>query len=343
MKELSIEEKAKAYDKVLKWIHDLYSNLGIDIKEKAESIFPESYESEDERIRTGLINGFNECLKNSPYPKNAQKYWHNIKIEDIFSWLEKQGEPIEVNPTEFDLRLNRLLKQFESLPKEELASSLNFYLNVVQNNCTYKQKPTNIIEPKFKVGDWIIYDKYDEKDIDKIVKFDNDKVIFESGEWLYIDQLNEDCKLWTVQDAKDGDVLMSRSPFIYGKQCPYGGLDWYNNNFIKASNFIFTDSPVHPATKEQRDILFQKMKEAGYEWDAERKELNKIHIIDEGKAEMDYCFTKMMNGEKVSSTLNKEDEKIRQTIINEFEQCSEWYCSNGLTKEDCINWLNKQE
>jgi hypothetical protein len=83
--------------------------------------------------------------------------------------------------------------------------------------------------------------------------------------------------LWTVQDAKDGDVLMSRSPFIYGKQCPYGGLNWYTNKFIKASNFIFTDSPVHPATKEQRDLLFQKMKEAGYEWDADTKKLTKLN------------------------------------------------------------------
>jgi hypothetical protein len=57
-------------------------------------IFPELKESEDddERIRTGLINGFNECLKNSQYPKNAQKYWHNIKIENILAWLEKQSD-----------------------------------------------------------------------------------------------------------------------------------------------------------------------------------------------------------------------------------------------------------
>ena len=33
---------------------------------------------------------------------------------------------------------------------------------------------------------------------------------------------------------------------------------------------------AHPASKEQRDLLFQKMKEAGYEWDAEKKELKKI-------------------------------------------------------------------
>lgn len=30
-----------------------------------------------------------------------------------------------------------------------------------------------------------------------------------------------------------------------------------------------------PATKEQRDMLFRKMKEAGYEWNGEKKELKK--------------------------------------------------------------------
>lgn len=48
----------------------------------------------------------------------------------------------EVNPSEFEARLNQLLKEFESLPKEELSSSLSFYLNVVQNDGTFKeQKP----------------------------------------------------------------------------------------------------------------------------------------------------------------------------------------------------------
>lgn len=32
---------------------------------------------------------------------------------------------------------------------------------------------------------------------------------------------------------------------------------------------------IHPATKEQRDLLLQKMKEAGYKWDTEKKELKK--------------------------------------------------------------------
>ena len=33
---------------------------------------------------------------------------------------------------------------------------------------------------------------------------------------------------------------------------------------------------IKPATKEQRDLLFQKMHKDGYEWDAEKKELKKI-------------------------------------------------------------------
>lgn len=54
--------------------------------------------------------------------------------------LEKQSEPTEINPSEFDSQLNSLLKKFKSLPKEELASSLSFYLNVVQNDGTYKEE-----------------------------------------------------------------------------------------------------------------------------------------------------------------------------------------------------------
>ncbi len=33
---------------------------------------------------------------------------------------------------------------------------------------------------------------------------------------------------------------------------------------------------VKPATKEQRNLLFAKMREAGYQWDADKKELRKI-------------------------------------------------------------------
>ena len=97
-------------------------------------------------------------------------------------------------------------------------------------------------------------------------------------------------RLWTIQDAKDGDVLSikrNQHPFIYRgftdinrPKAPVAhcGINCYNE-FTKQrrdENWFWTGDEVEPATKEQRDLLFIKMKEAGYEWDAEKKELNKL-------------------------------------------------------------------
>lgn len=52
MKELSIEEKAKAYDKVIERAKKLHDETGFDyVKITLETILPELAESEDERIR----------------------------------------------------------------------------------------------------------------------------------------------------------------------------------------------------------------------------------------------------------------------------------------------------
>ena len=48
---------------------------------------------------------------------------------------------------------------------------------------------------------------------------------------------------------------------------------------------------IHPATKEQRDLLFKKMKEAGYQWDSDNKELHKIqpHYDIKNFKPFDHC------------------------------------------------------
>ena len=94
---------------------------------------------------------------------------------------------------------------------------------------------------------------------------------------------------WTIEDAKDGDVLYSLDscqPFIYkGRKSheqatAYCGINKYDKFFVeKTEDYIIVLDKYVPATKEQRDFLFRKMKEAGYEWDAEKKELKKIDSI----------------------------------------------------------------
>ncbi len=36
------------------------------------------------------------------------------------------------------------------------------------------------------------------------------------------------------------------------------------------------------------------------------------------------------------------DEKIRKTILSHFKSFKQWACGNGVSKEDCIAWLEKQ-
>ncbi len=86
MKELSIKEKANAYDKAIKKAKQWRNAPNVDKiptfgNRIIEEIFPELKESDDERIRNALI-GFHKSTIDID----------GIKGEDIIAWLEKQGE-----------------------------------------------------------------------------------------------------------------------------------------------------------------------------------------------------------------------------------------------------------
>jgi len=87
-------------------------------------------DDKDEEIRNALINVF---ATHKDY-----EVFFGVSTKDIRAWLEKQGEPMEINPTEFDTRLQNLIGKFDNLPKEDLIGSLSFWMNVVQNDGTYK-------------------------------------------------------------------------------------------------------------------------------------------------------------------------------------------------------------
>ena len=86
MKELSIEEKAKAYDEAIKKAESLYkvaepmSGCNVII----ETLFPELKESEDERIRKVIYGWI--------YTQPSQFFDNGFSKEEMLAWLEKQGE-----------------------------------------------------------------------------------------------------------------------------------------------------------------------------------------------------------------------------------------------------------
>ena len=155
-------------------------------------------------------------------------------------------------------------------------------------------KDTSILEmvmPKFKVGDFILNGDVTndgKPEIFKIQKICSNwydvENIYDSRKTIITFNQEWSCKLWTIQDAEDGDVLVASdsSLFIFAKVKDNSAYYYFSlckngSKEISDGNRAWeTANSCHPATKEQRDLLFQEIRKAGYEWDAEKKELNKI-------------------------------------------------------------------
>ena len=316
------EQYKRAYDEALERARQFSEHpLQEDSSNIVEYIFPELEESKDERIRKEIIETF-KILGDGKIPVD-------INYADIFTWLEKQGEPVEINPTEFDTRLQALIGKFDSLPKKELIGSLSFWLNVVQNDGTYKpdekqgeQKPiiemksaeeslgisseeyndivndclygesnsSDKVEPKFKAGDWVIRNNEYTGVPVQVIEFKGYYRCNLNGEVVTLtpNDVHNNFHLWTIQDAKDGDVIVyGDNPDDYhievimlfkAQRNEYSAETYFHifDNNYRVNDWCDCGKSTHPATKEQCDTLFAKMKEAGYEWDAEKKELKKI-------------------------------------------------------------------
>lgn len=154
------------------------------------------------------------------------------------------------------------------------------------DNYRIKEEKADKIEPKFHPNDWVVCE--DDRSVHQIEKcvenVSNHKYGYDLTEGGYIssDDANK-WHLWNFEnDAKNGDVLIDSddNPFIYNGHftsravCGYCGITL--NTFVSGDHIIWNriNKEVKPATREQRNLLFQKIEEDGYEWDAENKKLN---------------------------------------------------------------------
>jgi len=141
------------------------------------------------------------------------------------------------------------------------------------------------VAAKFHEGDWVVRGDTIAQILDiqeqYYVGIDINGKDFTSSIFLSDDKIH----LWTIYDAKDGDILATKdgNPFIF-KNCSdddhpnapvaYCGINDFNKFIISADNHWWEDSnQVCPATKEQRDTLLKAMDDAGYTFDFETKEL----------------------------------------------------------------------
>ena len=322
---MTSEEKAKRYDEAFEIARNVwrFSSNNAEIM-RMEEIFPELRDSEDKNIKEEI----KIILANTDFSQFALDY----TFADMVTWLEKQCD---------HANFRNKIQIGDKVTRNEAGILVNMsQLNRIAK--PRRAKPVDKVEPKFKVGDWITNDYC----VGKVIEITNDAYLLDTGQSIPF-SCEHNVHLWTIQDAKDGDVLKEDScTFIIERMKSDGTAIIHcclfdDGDFDLGSTLGFDVDSTYPATKEQRDLLFAKMRESGYEWDSEKKELLE-RVIDEGKTEMDYCFTKMMNGEKVSSTWNEEDERILDALVTSLN--NEYFARRletlkGIEILPVINWL----
>ena len=223
----------------------------------------------------------------------AEKYFPELKeSERMVKFIKKQLFNIKKTITENYELDAKLTKAIDWLEKQ------------------VGQKPVDKAEPKFHEGEWVVYECGEETATLQITRIVGETYVFSDDSTLGV--VDEDTlRLWDItKDAKDGDVLACESGWTcifktlvnnetFSSYCFMDKTKWFcetgsechtlKEEFIKAYN-----GKIYPATKEQRDLLFQKMKEAGYEWDAEKKKLKEIEVNGE-----DYGIDSLYHAQRI--------------------------------------------
>ena len=315
------EQKARAYDEAFNRAKSWYTDAQIDFKKSLETLFPglKCGDEKIRKEIIKCVKNYGPSSANPQLFKNMlawlekqgeqkQKQYdidilekhitkdsiselaHTVIVrngweivdaeEQKTAWSEKQSEKymkhgyIATNPEFFQWIYDRLKYVYNENPNVDYMLSLKERIEDMQ-------KFADKVKPKFKVDDWIVDNKNRVGIIVRIL--DGHYIVSFDGREVQI-PFEWEGKLfrkWTIQDAKDGDVLVASdgSLFIFAKLKDNSA--YYHFSLCKNGSKEISDgkhawetaNSCYPATESQRDTLLKAMTDAGYEWDAEKKEL----------------------------------------------------------------------
>ena len=303
MEELSIEEKAKTYDEALERARIWKDKSGMPADKQGilDDIFPELAGSEDEQIRKELtkhlkegVEGYMPAGDSSDYRRWLDWLEKQGKSSDqIHYWTEEEIEPIISDYLRGAEHYGGMIARLRCLKPESLEKQgkqkPQRMISAEAKEAMY-DKPSDKVEPKFKVGDWVVYYRNDSsREVLQVYDIRDGRYYFTDNvhfSWS-VKECDEKSHLWTIQDAKPGDVLACEN----GWTCIFKCL---NDNLF--SSYCFMDhegwfcedggqghtldnricGEIYPATNEQCDTLMKAMADAGYTFDFAKKELKKI-------------------------------------------------------------------
>ena len=165
---MTIEEKAKRYDEALKQIKECTPDENGFVTIYPNEIFPDLYESEDERIRKFFIN----------FAEHYVFYNHEgFTKNDAIAWLEKQCE---------HANFCSKIQVGDKVTRNEDGVLVNLsQLKRVAKKDEKQGEQKHKIQPKFKIGDIIRFKGNEtlkgETETHKIVSYDNESYVFDDG------------------------------------------------------------------------------------------------------------------------------------------------------------------
>jgi hypothetical protein len=317
-------EYEKKYNALVGQIKKAYLNAQTDsTKAVLEDILPSLKESEDERIRKEIMDFIDTKTIDSDERRN--RWFSYLEKHKPFSFTSLEDTKMKMSLIQYISELNQdvvhlhpgietcnewiawLEKQGEQKPQGKTALEAVNEEKVDNQNCV---KHADKVEPKFHEGEWVILTAGELSTTLQIVKVDTNKRLYWFNDSSYLPIVDEEClHLWTIQDAKDGDVLVDKYGNIGIYQGDKNAVVW-NSYCYCGVNKVFYDEgshefPCYPATKVQRDTLIKAMTDAGYTFDFEKKKLKKIEEEFNGE---DYGIDSLWHAQNIlERTLGKVD------------------------------------
>lgn len=230
---------------------------------------------------------------------DSTKMFSLTDIDEIFEQVaEKQGEQKPNDKVEPKFKVGDTIRPKGSMAEYTIESisgecyhgkGWGLHISCDDDYELVEQKHTDKVESKFEIekGKWYVCNtpRYKDFVVGKEYYCPKNGMLKPNENEMALYVARSCFHPWTIQDVKDGDVLVvgdedGEGIAICGKDDTIGNNNLYcayddENGFI-INVKIAKECLLHPATIEQGELLFKKMNKAGYVWDFEKKELIQI-------------------------------------------------------------------